>query len=103
MYVSRPFIHPGTNLRVRHQERSVYDPVSQVLQTEMQFVPLGKHPEWRARLTQRQWFPREVEALLHYNGFGKTRFLADFDAGASFERVDTVAVRSGMAEARKPR
>lgn len=93
-YASRPFLHTGIGCRVRYRERTRYDPIRQLLHTWMEFDPIGTGRGWRVRLTQRQWFPREIEALLHYNGFGNTRLIADFDPSASFEDVDTIAVRT---------
>ena len=96
----RTFHHPGIDARVRYRERFSYDPIRQILSTRMEFSPTGRRRPWTVLLAQRQWFPREVEALLHYGGFGPSRFLADFDPNASFEHVDTVAVQTQLRQAK---
>jgi SAM-dependent methyltransferase len=50
---------------------SSYDPLTQTL--HQQFSSDGGD-----QLTHRQFFPRELEMLLAYNGFGRIRFTADF-------------------------
>jgi SAM-dependent methyltransferase len=55
---------------VRHEyrERFDYDPMRQVLFVMMEFTPKSGDP-FVTPLAHRQFFPRELEALLHYNGF----------------------------------
>lgn len=103
VYKGPSFRHPTFDCEVGYFERFSYDPTRQLLKTRMEFVPVGRLRPWSVLLTQRQWFPREVEALLHYAGFGPTRFLADFDLGASFEAVDTVVVQTSVRSGSKPR
>jgi len=97
----RVFRHPRLGCRVRYVESFRYDPIAQLLSTTMYFAPLDGGRPFRTMLRQRQWFPREVEALLHYSGFEKTRLLADFDPSASFDGVDTVVVRTRPTTAGK--
>jgi len=48
----------------------------------MEFEPLGgTGPRWMTPLAHRQFFPREWEALLHYNGFEVERVEGDFAGG----------------------
>jgi len=56
-------------------------------------------------LTHRQFFPREVEALLHYNGFSEIFFTADFTDQPADQWVDSMVVscRVAPAAARAPR
>lgn len=74
-----PFRHPSTGEVVRYGERFDYDPLRQVLLVSMEFEPRGA-PErrWMTPLAHRQFFPRELEALLHYNGFSVTEVYGDF-------------------------
>ena len=101
-YKSRRFHHPGVDLEVDYFEHSFYDPKSQLLRTKMRFVPVSGRLPWNVVLTQRQWFPREIEALLHYRGFGPTRMVADFDPRASFEEADTIVVQTRVRPPSKP-
>lgn len=78
-----PFRHPSTGEVVRYGERFDYDPMRQVLLVSMEFEPKGA-PEraWMTPLAHRQFFPRELEALLHYNGFEVTDVYGDFEMRA---------------------
>jgi len=75
-----PFRHPSTGEVVRYGERFDYDPMRQVLLVGMEFEPKGA-PEraWMTPLAHRQFFPRELEALLHYNGFEVADVYGDFE------------------------
>jgi len=75
--------HPKDGVRYRYSEYFRYDPVTQIETTMMDF----EHPEDPRRsfctpLTQRQFFPAELEALLHYNGFVIESHTGDFDGSA---------------------
>lgn len=63
---------------VRYSERFDYDPVRQVLFVAMEFSPLDGSDPWMTPLAHRQFFPRELEALLHYNGFAVDDIHGDF-------------------------
>lgn len=72
--------HPRDGVRYQYSEYFGYDPVGQIETVVMDF----EHPEEDARsfctpLTQRQFFPAELEALLHYNGFEVESHTGDFD------------------------
>ncbi len=48
----------------------------------MQFFPQDRErPAFATPLAHRQFFPREWEALLHYNGFTKLEVFGDFFRG----------------------
>jgi SAM-dependent methyltransferase len=69
-YRVRPFRHPSGEM-VRYAERFDYDPLSQVLTVAMEFEPVARSrtdKSWMTPLAHRQFFPQELEALLHYNG-----------------------------------
>ena len=89
--------YPATGDLVRYAEYFDYNPVSQILNVAMRFEPIDA-PErgWTTPLTHRQFHPREIEALLHYNGFVVDEVRADFeerplhsgaDSGVWFTRV----------------
>lgn len=73
--------HPRDGARYRYSEYFDYDPAAQIETVIMDF----EHPDDDRRsfctpLTQRQFFPAELEALLHYNGFKVESHAGDFDA-----------------------
>ena len=91
--------HPRDGVRYRYSEYFGYDPVGQIETVVMDF----EHPEKDAKsfctpLTQRQFFPAELEALLHYNGCDVESHTGDFDG----ERI-TAATESQVVIARVPR
>ncbi len=72
--------HPRDGVHYRYSEYFSYDPASQVETIMMDF----EHPHEPGRsfctpLTQRQFFPAELEALLHYNGFAVESHQGDFE------------------------
>ncbi len=73
------FRHGGSGEIVRYGERFDYDPLTQVLMVDMEFEPLGRpRARWVTPLAHRQFFPQELEALFHYNGFDVVARHADF-------------------------
>jgi hypothetical protein len=79
-YGAPRFRHPTRGL-VRYGERFEYDAFRQVLLMGLEFEPLDGTPPWQVPLSHRQIFPRELEALLHYNGFGDIVWSGDFTDG----------------------
>lgn len=55
-------------VRAKYRERFDYEPLRQVLFVAMEFEPERGEP-FVTPLAHRQFFPQELEALLHYNGF----------------------------------
>jgi SAM-dependent methyltransferase len=84
---SRPFhaprfVHPTAGEVVKNREYFDYDPVRQVLFVTFEFEPTADpRRSWMTPLSHRQFFPREWEALLHYNGFVVQRVDGDFQGG----------------------
>jgi SAM-dependent methyltransferase len=69
LHRTRPFVHPTLKKRVKYGERFDYEPLRQVLHVTMEFEPEDNADEaFVTPLTHRQFFPAELEALLHYNG-----------------------------------
>lgn len=76
------FKHPSAGVMVKNREYFDYDPMRQVLFVTFEFEPLDDpSAAWMTPLTHRQFFPREWEALLHYNGFEVERVEGDFEGG----------------------
>jgi SAM-dependent methyltransferase len=90
-YRAPRFRHPTAGL-TRYAERFEYDPIRQLLLIHMEFSPEGPHPAWSTPLTHRQFFPEEMEALLHYNGFRDIRMTADFTDAAPGPDADSLVV-----------
>jgi len=72
--------HPRDGSRYRYSEYFSYDPLAQIETVMMDF----EHPDdqglsFCTPLTQRQFFPAELEALMHYNGFKVQSHTGDFD------------------------
>lgn len=84
--------HPTTGELTRYAERFEYDRLRQLLLIKMEFSPEGRSKPWTVLLTHRQYFPREMEALLHYNGFADIFFTADFSDAAADQHVDSLVV-----------
>jgi SAM-dependent methyltransferase len=76
------FRHPTTGQLVRNWEYFDYDRWRQILFVSAVFEPLNDPDAgWTVPLAHRQFFPREWEALLHYNGFDVDRVEGDFHGG----------------------
>jgi SAM-dependent methyltransferase len=104
-YDTPSFDHP-TYGRVNYREIFDYDRVRQILFVSMCFtqvssLPPGTKPrslrneplrkgEIMVPLAHRQFFPREWEALLHYNGFEATDVFGDFDRGPLTQSSDVM-------------
>jgi SAM-dependent methyltransferase len=82
LYRDRPFVHPVDGRRYAYAEAFDFDLLSQVQMVSMVFEEIGR-PAHRfvAPLAHRQFFPAELEALLHYNGFEVERRSGDFEGG----------------------
>ncbi len=83
-YRTPRFSYPGVGM-VRYQERFDYEPLRQVLFVSMEFAPEGTTPAFVTPLAHRQFFPQELEALLHYNGFAIDKLEGDFAGRATNE------------------
>jgi SAM-dependent methyltransferase len=80
LYKCGTLLDPGDGVRYAHHEASHYDAEAQVRSVT---IVLESAARSRALpLTQRQLFPAELEALLHYNGFAIERRHGDFSGGA---------------------
>lgn len=67
------FHHPVTGAYYEYSTNQTYDPVAQIAHMRIYYVPLDEPEESRrthvVRLTQRQFFPAELEGLLAAHGF----------------------------------
>lgn len=104
LYRTRPFVYPGVG-RVRYGERFDYDGLRQVLFVSMHFEPENGSRRFMTPLTHRQFYPRELEALLHYNGFSIEEQIGDFSGPAepSSRHLSIVASVRRMASSKPTR
>lgn len=84
------FKHPDTKQWVSQSERFEYDPGRQVLLVESEFRVAGMPDPLVIPLTLRQWFPKEVEAILHYEGFTRVESFADYSDQPGLTAEDTL-------------
>jgi SAM-dependent methyltransferase len=88
---------------VRYAERFDYDKVRQVLFVAMEFEPLDGSDGWMTPLAHRQFYPAELEALLHYNGFRVTEQYGDFERGPLVSSSSTMVVHARAKAGAKAR
>lgn len=91
-YPASDLIDSQTGERIQYSERFEYDPLRQLLLVRMRFTPPEPRPTLEVPLTHRQFFPRELESLLHYNGFDQILFTADFTNQPADRSVDSIVV-----------
>jgi SAM-dependent methyltransferase len=82
-YRCRPIFDPSDGQRYAYAEQFDYDPRRQLQSVTMHFQRLDKpEVERTTELRLRFYFPEELDALLHYNGFRVLRHDGDFQRGA---------------------
>jgi len=91
--------HPTQGGIVKYAERFDYDAWRQILLCKIEFSPLDGSASWQVPLTHRQFFPREMAALLHYNGFQKQLWTQDFSDQPAGSNADSLVV---TCAAKKP-
>ncbi len=81
-YKARPVRDPSDGKRYAYSEAFEYDASRQVQLVTSAFSELGRTDNAFVRpLSHRQFFPQELEALLHYNGLAIEHRWGDFDRG----------------------
>lgn len=79
VYHCRPVFDPTDGKRHAYGETYAYDAVQQVQHVNMLFQQLDRPENERTTpLSLRCYFPEELRALLHYNGFSVTARYGDF-------------------------
>ncbi|HET8936648.1 MAG TPA: class I SAM-dependent methyltransferase [Polyangiales bacterium] len=98
-YRCRPVFDPSDGHRYAYAERFAYDPLKQLQTITMQFQRLDKPSEEREIvLVLRSFFPAELQALLHYNGFRVLSHLGDFAGEALDANSESQVVIAGLAK-----
>jgi SAM-dependent methyltransferase len=73
------FRHPETGERLVYTTNHLYDPVSQIALIRLYYAPEEEGGREKVvTLSQRKFFPAELEALLHAGGFRITERYGDF-------------------------
>ncbi len=75
------FRHPTTGRRTAYSTNHVYDPISQIAVIRIYYDPVEPGPGEPSQvivLTQRKFFPAELEALVTQGGFAVDRRYGDF-------------------------
>jgi SAM-dependent methyltransferase len=91
----------ATETLVRYSERFDYDKLRQVLFVAMEFSPVDGGDSWMTPLAHRQFYPQELEALLHYNGFEIVTFAGDFDGGSVSTNSTTLLIHARAKATRR--
>lgn len=94
------FRHPTTGARTSYRERFEYHPLRQLLVVWIEMTAGGDVVSMP--LSHRQFFPREMEALLHYNGFEDIRFGGDFSDLPPGPGVDSLVATCRTRRGRAP-
>jgi SAM-dependent methyltransferase len=83
LYRGPDVVHPTSGARYQYFEAFDYDPVRQVQMVSMVFQNASDASDTKSLpLSQRQFFPAELRALLHYNGFTIEHMWGAFDRSA---------------------
>ena len=74
------FRHPTTGKRIAYSTNHVYDPVSQVAVIRIYYEPVDDpaEPSRMVVLSQRKFFPAELEALVVHAGLSVEHRYGDF-------------------------
>lgn len=84
------FKHPDTGEWIRQTERFEYDAARQVLLVESELKAEGNPDGLTIPLTLRQWYPKELEALLSYEGYRSIETFADYTPQPGLMAMDTL-------------
>lgn len=83
LYKGPPLTEPESGRKYEYFEAFEYHHTQQVQLVSMVFQNLAQLDDLKiVPLSQRQFFPQELEALLHYNGFAIEHCWGDFSRGA---------------------
>lgn len=92
-YRCRPVFDPSDGHRYAYAEAFDYDPANQIQRVTMHFQRLAKPAvERETPLVLRYFFPQELSALLHYNGFSVLRHEGDFAGEALTSRSESQVI-----------
>lgn len=90
------FKHPETKEWIRQTERFEYFPARQVLLVESELKPEGARDGVTIPLVLRQWFPKELESILKYEGFTQIETFADYTEQPGLLAQDTLIFQASL-------
>lgn len=94
--------HPRGGVKYRYSEYFSYEPMTQIETTILDFEhPTKKSESFCTPLSQRQFFPAELEALLHYNGFVVESHTGDFSGQAITAATESQVVVARLRPTRE--
>jgi hypothetical protein len=97
VYAGAKFKHPSTGISHAYAEAFDYDLTTQVQRIFMFAQPDGAPEEaWQMEVAHRQFFPAELEALLHYNGFEMVERYGDFKRSPFTKRSDSQVIEARL-------
>lgn len=99
------FTHPTTGAKLLYSTNHDYDPVTQIALIRVYYDPVGGGTPEIVKLSQRKYFPAELEALLAASGFRLVERYGDFE-GAPLDGTATsqvVVCQLASAFPRRPR
>jgi len=75
-----PFTHPVTKVRYEYTEAYAHDPIAQILYIDIRLAhPTDSQQDVLMMVSHRQFYPQELEAMLHWGGFAVVESHGDFD------------------------
>jgi SAM-dependent methyltransferase len=75
-----PFTHPVSKVRYEYTEAYAHDPIAQVLHIDIRLAhPTDPERNVEMLVSHRQFYPQELEALLHWGGLSVVERYGDFD------------------------
>lgn len=92
------FKHPTYGIHYTYSEQSAWDPVSQICQMWFYYTrsedeaPPEAPEELCIQLSHRYFWPQELDALLHYNGFERLMWFGDFEGGELRTDAESIVV-----------
>ena len=95
------FTDPQSGRAMYYSTNHDYDPVSQIVMIRLFYDPVDGSPGRVVKLTQRKFFPAELEALVAHAGFRVTAHLGDFSFRPLDGSADSQVVICEPAEPRR--
>lgn len=99
LYSAGTITLPPSRRRYKYKESFNYDPVTQVLVITLYFQSVDDPEEILTQtIAHRQYFPAELEALLHYKGFEIEERYGDFDGDPLLDYAESQVIIARLAK-----
>jgi SAM-dependent methyltransferase len=98
------FTHPTTGKKLWYSTSHDYDPVSQIVLIRLYYTPVSGGAEHVVLLSQRKFFPAELEALVTFSGLRIVERHGDFSGAPLGPRAESQVLicRSSTGARRRP-